>query len=169
MRSSQVLGESDEKGKSTLITRYSLGDSRPPSTILRILLAEDSPVNQRVASRLLEKRGHRVQVVTNGREALAVLERETFDLVFMDIQMPEIDGLEATTEIRNKERGSPLHLPVIALTAHAMKGDRERCLAAGMDGYLSKPIRSQELDEILDRYAARRAETPHPTEPVAQF
>ncbi len=165
----QVLGESDEKGQSTLITRYSLGDSRRPSTILRILLAEDSPVNQRVASRLLEKRGHRVQVVTNGREALAVLERETFDLVFMDIQMPEIDGLEATTEIRKKERGSPLHLPVIALTAHAMKGDRERCLAAGMDGYLSKPIRSQELDEILDRYAARRAGTPHPTAPVTQF
>jgi CheY-like chemotaxis protein len=126
-------------------------------------------VNQRVASRLLEKRGHRVQVVANGREALAVLETETFDLVFMDIQMPEIDGLEATTEIRKKERGGPLHLPVIALTAHAMKGDRERCLAAGMDGYLAKPIRPQELDEILERYAALRAETPHPAAPVAQF
>ncbi len=164
----QALGEPDPKGKSPLITRYSLGDSQRPSTILRILLAEDSPVNQRVASRLLEKRGHRVQVVA-GREALAVLETETFDLVFMDIQMPEIDGLEVTAEIRKKERDGPRHLPVIALTAHAMKGDRERCLAAGMDGYLSKPIRSQELDQILDHYTARRSEKPNPAEPVAQF
>jgi CheY-like chemotaxis protein len=165
----EVLGQPDPKGKSPLITRYSLSDSHHPSTILRILLAEDSPVNQRVASRLLEKRGHRVQVVANGREALAVLKTETFDLVFMDIQMPEIDGLEVTAEIRKKERDGPLHLPVIALTAHAMKGDRERCLAAGMDGYLSKPIRSQELDEILEHYAARRLEKPNPSEPVAQF
>ena len=110
-----------------------------------------------------------IQVVADGREALAVLETETFDLVFMDIQMPEIDGLEVTAEIRKKERDGPRHLPVIALTAHAMKGDRERCLAAGMDGYLSKPIRSQELDEILDRYAARHAATPHPAAPVTQF
>ena len=165
----QALGEPDPKGKSPLITRYSLGDSQRPSTILRILLAEDSPVNQRVASRLLEKRGHRVQVVADGREALAVLETKTFDLVFMDIQMPEIDGLEVTAEIRKKERDGPRHLPVIALTAHAMKGDRERCLAAGMDGYLSKPIRSQELDQILDHYTARPSEKPNPAEPVAQF
>jgi two-component system, sensor histidine kinase and response regulator len=123
-------------------------------------------VNQRLAVRLLEKRGHRVAVASNGREALAALEKEKFDLIFMDVQMPEMDGLEATVAIRDKEKRTGLHLPIIALTAHAMKGDREQCLTAGMDGYLTKPIRPQELDEILEGYLARRS-APAKTEEIA--
>ncbi len=91
-------------------------------------------------------------VAGNGLEALAALKKESFDLVFMDVQMPEMDGYEATAAIREAERDNGRHQPVIALTAHAMKGDREKCLAAGMDGYLSKPIRPQELDEVLEEY-----------------
>jgi two-component system, sensor histidine kinase and response regulator len=121
-----------------------------------VLLAEDNPVNQRLAVRLLEKRGHSVVVAGNGREALEALEKQSFDLVFMDVQMPEMDGLEATAAIREKEKGSGVHRPIIALTAHAMKGDRERCLASGMDGYLTKPIRPQELDEILEQNLTSR-------------
>ena len=158
----RVLGGTEGHGPIPLITRYSLGDARDPSTILRILLAEDNPVNQRVASRLLEKRGHRVQVVSDGREALAALEKENFDLVFMDVQMPEMDGFEATAAIRKKEKGGTIHQRIIALTAHAMKGDKERCIAAGMDGYLSKPIRAQELDDILDKYVARHGGVANP-------
>jgi PAS domain S-box-containing protein len=148
----RVLGAPAKYGAIPLVTRYSMGDGRDPANILRVLLAEDNAVNQRLASRLLEKRGHIVQVVANGREALAVLEKETFDLIFMDVQMPEMDGFEATAAIRKKEQGSEVRQPIIALTAHAMKGDRERCVSAGMDGYLSKPIRAQELDEILGKY-----------------
>jgi signal transduction histidine kinase/CheY-like chemotaxis protein len=150
----RVLGAREQQGPIALITRYSLGDAREPMSQLRVLLAEDNAVNQRLATRLLEKRGHRVTVVANGREALEILQREAFDLVLMDIQMPEMDGLETTAAIRAKERRSEVRLPVIALTAHAMKGDEERCLAAGMDGYLSKPIRPQELDDILAKYMA---------------
>ena len=95
-------------------------------------------------------------VAGNGREALAALETQRFDLVFMDLQMPEMDGFEATAAIRQKEKGTKLHQEVIALTAYAMTGDRERCLAAGMDGYLSKPIRPQQLDNLLQKYVDRR-------------
>jgi len=164
----KVLGASESHGAIPLVTRYSLGDARDPSTILRVLLAEDNPVNQRVASRLLEKRGHRVQVVSDGREALAALEKEKFDLVFMDVQMPEMDGFEATAAVRKNEEGGTLRQPIIALTAHAMKGDRERCIAAGMDGYLSKPIRAQELDDILDMYVARHGEIANPADSTAR-
>ena len=118
---------------------------------LRVLLAEDNEVNQELAVRMLEKRGHAVTVAGNGREALAALGGGAFDLVLMDVQMPEMDGLEATAAIREREAGAGRHIPVIALTAHAMKGDRERCLAAGMDGYLSKPIRTAELSEAIAR------------------
>ena len=104
--------------------------------------------------RLLEKRGHHVAVVSNGREALAALDKRSYDLVLMDIQMPEMDGLEATALLREKENGSENHQTVIAMTAMVMKGDRERCMDAGMDGYISKPIRVQELDEALDRHIA---------------
>ena len=108
--------------------------------------AEDNPVNQRLAARLLEKRGHRVTVAGNGQEALDALSRSPFELVLMDVQMPEMDGLTATSVLRERERGRDIHLPVIALTAHAMKGDQDCCLAAVMmDGYLTKPIRPQEL------------------------
>ena len=100
--------------------------------------------------RLLEKRGHKVMVVGNGREALAALAQKSYDLVLMDVQMPELDGIAATTMLREKEKLTGTHQFVVAMTALVMKNDRERCLAAGMDGYLSKPIRPQELDEVLE-------------------
>ena len=134
-----------------LVTRHSL---REAGDHLRILLVEDNPVNQVVAVRLLEKRGHSVTVSGNGKEALAALEKQSFDLVFMDVQMPEMDGFEATAAIREKEKVSGHHVPVIAMTAHAMAGDRERCLNAGMDDYISKPIRPQELSDLLTHYSA---------------
>jgi len=162
----RVLGAREQKGALPLITRYSLHDGREPSDSLRILLAEDNAVNQRLASRLLEKRGHSVVVAGNGREALDALEKESFDLVFMDVQMPVMDGFEATAAIRKKEGAGGIRLPIVALTAHAMKGDREKCFAGGMDGYLTKPIRPQELDELLQSYLARRAETPEARESI---
>jgi CheY-like chemotaxis protein len=155
----RVLGAKEQKGAIPLITRYSLGDAVEPAAVLRVLVVEDNAVNQRLASRLLEKRGHRVTVMVNGREAVEALPNQTFDLVLMDLQMPEVDGFEATALIREREKENGGHIPIIALTAHAMKGDMERCLAAGMDGYLSKPIRSQELDDLLEKYLARRNET----------
>jgi CheY-like chemotaxis protein len=99
---------------------------------------------------LLEKRGHRVVVTANGREALAALEEDTYDVVLMDMQMPEMDGFEATRTIRAMEKGTGLHQQIIALTAHALTSDRERCTEAGMDDYLTKPIRPRELDELLE-------------------
>ncbi|MGH9455415.1 MAG: response regulator, partial [Terriglobia bacterium] len=122
---------------------------------LTILLAEDNPVNQRLAVRLIEKRGHTVVVAENGREALAALEKQTFDLVLMDVQMPEMDGFEATAAIRKLDDLRGTHLPVIAMTAHAMKGDRERCLAAGMDGYITKPVKASELIQVIEDHAGQ--------------
>jgi len=125
---------------------------------LSILLAEDNPVNQRVAQRMLEKLGHSVVVANNGREAVDALEGARFDAVLMDMQMPEMDGLQATAAIRTRELLQGLtRVPVIALTANAMKGDREKCLMAGMDAYLSKPIKSAELKDALDAYAGPSA------------
>jgi PAS domain S-box-containing protein len=121
---------------------------------LRILLAEDNLVNQRLATGLLEKRGHTVAVAADGKLALAALEREPFDLVFMDVQMPEMGGFEATSHIREAEKKTGKHLPIIATTAYAMKGDRERCLASGMDGYVSKPIQVAELFLAIDQAMA---------------
>ncbi len=118
---------------------------------LRILLAEDNSVNQRVAKRMLEKWGHRVVVAGNGSEAMQALERESFDLVLMDVQMPEMDGFEATAAIREKEKGTGRHLPIVAMTAHAMKGDAERCLDAGMDAYISKPIVGADLFDVVEK------------------
>ena len=150
----RVLGAREQEGKIPLITRFSLGDARDGSDFLRVLVAEDNAVNQRLIVRLLEKRGHRVVLADNGRQALAALEKETFDLVLMDVQMPEMDGFEATNAIRMREKSIGSHQTIIALTAHAMKGDREECLARGMDGYLTKPIRPQGLDEVLARCGA---------------
>jgi signal transduction histidine kinase/DNA-binding response OmpR family regulator len=154
----RVLGAKEQKGAIPVVTRYSLQDVRDPLSSLRVLLVEDNAVNRLLATRLLEKRGHHVEVAENGREALNALENGSYDLVFMDVQMPEMDGIEATVAIRGREKTNGKHQPIIALTAHAMKGDHERCLDAGMDGYLSKPIRPQELDEILENYVARRIE-----------
>jgi PAS domain S-box-containing protein len=136
-----------------------------PRRRLRVLLAEDNVVNQKLMTRLLEKWGHGVAVAANGREALGALEKERFDVVLMDVQMPEIGGFEATAAIRAREKEAGGHLPVIAMTAHAMKGDRERCLAAGMDGYVAKPIQANELSEVIGRVlppppAAAEAEAP---------
>jgi CheY-like chemotaxis protein len=117
---------------------------------LRVLLAEDNVVNQKLAVRLLTKRGCTVVVANNGKEALAALARGPFDVVLMDVQMPEMSGFEATSAIRQRERETGGHVPIIAMTAHAMRGDRERCLEAGMDHYVSKPIRAQDLFEAID-------------------
>jgi two-component system, sensor histidine kinase and response regulator len=126
-----------------------------PTTVsaqsLRILLAEDNPVNQKLALHLLEKRGHQVEVVSTGREALGLLARQAFDLVLMDVQMPEMDGLEATAIIRERERGTGTHLPIIALTAHALQGDKEKCLAVGMDAYVTKPMQADALFAAIDQ------------------
>jgi signal transduction histidine kinase/DNA-binding response OmpR family regulator len=148
----RVLGAREQQGAIPLLTRYSLHDARDPAEVLRILLAEDNVVNQRLATRLLEKRGHRVSVAANGREALEALAKDNYDLVLMDVQMPEMDGMEATAKIREMEKITGRHQPVVALTAHAMKADHDLCLAAGMDGYLTKPIRQLELDELLEKY-----------------
>ena len=128
---------------------------------MRILLAEDNAVNRVVATRLLEKGGYQVVVAENGREAAELAKRGDIQLVLMDVQMPEMDGFEATRAIRDRERVTGARLPIVAMTAHAMKGDRERCLAAGMDEYLTKPIRSAELFKLLEGYAK------HGTLPVA--
>jgi CheY-like chemotaxis protein len=153
----RVLSAGDQKAQLPLVTCYTLHDAAAPPVSLRILLAEDNQVNQRLAMRLLEKRGHQVTVAGNGQEAVAAAEENTFDLVLMDLQMPEMDGFEATAALRKREKGTGIHLPVIALTAHALKGDRERCLEAGMDDYLTKPIRPAELDAALEIHTARKS------------
>ena len=142
-----LRGRGSEGGSNFLVTRHSLGG---PSRKLRILLAEDSRVNQLLAVRLLERQGHNVVVAGNGREAMIALEKQSFDLVLMDVEMPEMDGLETAAAIREKERGSGSHLPIVAMTARAMIGDRERCLAGGMDDYLSKPINKADLYEKIE-------------------
>jgi two-component system, sensor histidine kinase and response regulator len=129
-----------------------------PRPALDVLIAEDNVVNQRLAMRLLEKRGHRVTVVNNGQEAVDLLERSNFDLVLMDVQMPLLDGIAATSLIRLREKETGSHQPIVALTAYAVKGDQERFLAAGMDGYLSKPVRPEELDALLQTYVSGRVD-----------
>jgi len=118
----------------------------------RILLAEDNPVNQTIAMRILTKAGFEAHAVENGRQALDALAHGRYDLVLMDVQMPEMDGFEATAQIRQLE-GALRHIPVIAMTANAMSGDREKCLAAGMDDYISKPVHGQQLCELVLRWA----------------
>ena len=134
-----------------LITHHAIHEKHAESS-LKILVAEDNLVNQKLAVRMLEKRGHKITVASNGLEALAALETGAFDLVLIDIQMPEMYVFEATAAIRDSERGTNKHQPIIAMTAHAMKGDEQRCLDAGMDGYLAKPIRGEELSALLDSF-----------------
>ena len=148
----RVLSANQQAGEARIVTRYTMQEHGGPGSSLNVLVAEDNSVNQKLATRLLEKRGHRVTLACNGVQALAALEKATYDLVLMDVQMPEMDGLEATTLLRAREKTSGEHQAVVAMTALVMKGDRERCMAAGMDGYLSKPIAPQELDDVLDRY-----------------
>ena len=125
-----------------------------PARKLTILLAEDNVVNQRVAVGMLERRGHIVSVADNGEDALAALAVQRFDIVLMDVQMPKLDGIQATAAIRQTELGSGRHIPIVAMTAHAMKGDRERCLAAGMDDYLAKPINANSLRDMIERWTS---------------
>jgi len=119
-----------------------------------VLLAEDNSVNQELAVELLQMRGHFVRIAGNGNEVLTALEQESFDVILMDVQMPDMDGFQATAAIRNRERYSGAHIPIIAITGFAMKGDRQRCLDAGMDGYISKPIRSKELFDVVEQFTA---------------
>ena len=144
-----VLGQSSqEKAPAELVTRHTIRETRPK---LRILLAEDNAINRELVRRLLGREGHTVLAVTTGREAVNLWENdaEGIDVVLMDVEMPDMDGLQATAVIRAKEKLSGKHVPIIAMTAYAMKGDRERCLAAGMDGYVPKPIRHQDLFETI--------------------
>jgi two-component system sensor histidine kinase/response regulator len=131
-----------------------------PGPALRILLAEDNVVNQKVAARVLERRGHSVTVANNGAEAVNLYGRDKFDVILMDIQMPEMNGYEATAAIRGHERTAGTHIPIIALTAHAMAGDRDRCLAAGMDDYVSKPIHLEELLQKVEQFSPSSAPSP---------
>jgi signal transduction histidine kinase/CheY-like chemotaxis protein len=140
-----------------LVTRHRLRESHR----LRILVAEDNAANQAVIMRVLQKMGHSAVLAKTGKEALALASREKFDLVFMDVQMPEMDGLAVTRAIRESEKNSAAHLPIFAMTAHAMKGDRERCLEAGMDGYISKPVRFSDIENTLTALAMK------PTPPAA--
>jgi PAS domain S-box-containing protein len=146
-----LLGTAADDVRALRVPRRSLPEG--PQR-LNVLLAEDNLVNQKLATRLLENHGHIVTVAANGREALALLEQQRFDLVLMDISMPTMDGFEATAAIRARETQTGEYVPVIAMTAHAMTGDRERCLAAGMDGYVSKPIRAQELFDSIESLLA---------------
>jgi len=139
------------------------GDLPAAGRRLRVLVAEDSIVNQKLAQTLLKKWGHEAKVVSNGREALAAFEVGQFDVILMDVQMPEMDGFEATAAIRQLESGQNRHIPIIATTAHAMRGDRERCLQAGMDGYLGKPIRSRDLWNLLEGLSAELPPMPAPS------
>ena len=141
-------------------------EARRPQRKLQVLLAEDNQVNQLLATRIFKKLGHHVTVVGNGREALSAIQAGQFDLIAMDVQMPEMDGLDATAAIRAWEKAEGTHVPIMAMTAHAMKGDRERCLAAGMDGYTSKPIRIGELENAITQLVSpsKSAEPPVPEE-----
>jgi CheY-like chemotaxis protein len=129
-------------------------------TKLRVLLAEDNPVNQRLASKVLEKRGHQITVTATGRGAFERVRDERFDVVLMDVQMPDMDGLEATALIREWEKTRGRRTPIIALTAHSMKGDRDRCLAAGMDTYVTKPFDAARLIEVVESTAREVAARP---------
>jgi signal transduction histidine kinase/DNA-binding response OmpR family regulator len=140
------LGQRSAHSVPDLVTRHSL---RETTKKLRILVAEDNPVNQKVVLRMLEKMGHVTTIAANGQEALAAVVANSFDLVFMDVQMPEMDGLTATKCIREREQQTGLHLPIVAMTAHAMKGDQDLCLAAGMDGYISKPVSGKRIEETI--------------------
>jgi two-component system sensor histidine kinase/response regulator len=142
-----VLAPKATERPNRLITRHSL---REEKRRLRVLLVEDNPVNRAVAVRMLERRGHTVTVATGGREAVEMSGKRPFDVALMDLQMPEMGGLEATAAIRERERSTGKRLPIVAMTAHAMKSDRERCLRAGMDGYVSKPIQAASLFEAIE-------------------
>jgi signal transduction histidine kinase/CheY-like chemotaxis protein len=142
-----LRGDGDDSKQAVTVTRHTIRESRQG---LRVLVAEDNPINQKLAVRLLERWGHSALLAENGLDALDMLGRHTVDVVLMDIQMPGMDGFETTAEIREREKQTGGHVPIFAMTAHAMKGDSELCLLAGMDGYISKPIHAQQLRALLD-------------------
>ena len=142
-----ALGKPPGKEITAVITRHSLRENRRK---FKVLLAEDNVVNRQLVLRLLEKRGHIVTPAANGQEAVDLVKKSLFDVVLMDVQMPGMDGFEATALIRGDEMSTGAHLPIIAMTAHAMEGDRQRCLDAGMDGYISKPIKVDDLIETIE-------------------
>jgi len=143
-----LAGDLAKPGKRSLVTRHTLQEQRQS---LSFLVAEDNAVNRTLIARLLESRGHSVVFAKNGREALEALDKQPFDIVLMDVQMPEMDGFEATKLIREREEASGTYLPIIALTAHPMQGDEERCLVCGMDGYVTKPINLEELFSVIEK------------------
>jgi two-component system sensor histidine kinase/response regulator len=151
-----LAGRDEPRDRRALVTRHTINESRRS---LRILLAEDNAVNRQLVTALLGKRGHTAVSVGNGRDAVTAVAEGGFDVVLMDVQMPEMDGLEATAAIRKTEALNGSHVPIIALTAHAMKGDREACLTAGMDGYLSKPINATELFALIESLTGLAATT----------
>jgi two-component system sensor histidine kinase/response regulator len=155
----QVLQNSPQKRPDLLVTRHTLRETRNRA---RVLLAEDNAVNRTLAVRLLEKRGYIVSVAADGREALAALETEDFDVVLMDVQMPEMDGFQATAAIRKNEERTGKHIPIVAMTAHALKSDEQRCLSAGMDAYISKPIRTNELFATIENAIGAASKQPTP-------
>src|SRR6266566_3655827 len=162
-----LAGTASAPGAADLVTRHSIAESRHA---LRILLAEDNPVNQQVATAMLLKRGHKVDVVSNGREAVDAVTRERYDVVLMDIQMPEMDGFEATAKIRGLPQGRTL--PIIALTAHALSGERERCLERGMSGYVAKPFKAHDLFAAVEGRGTQPADSsvaPSPAVDLAAF
>ena len=136
-----------QKSPEPLITKYSIRESHKR---LRILVVEDNPINQKVAAHILQKYGNTVILANDGKEALEAFKKEEFDLILMDVQMPVMDGFQATAAIRKVERSTGKHIPIIALTAHTMKGDRKKCLDAGMDDYVSKPIKPDVLFQTID-------------------
>jgi len=158
----QVLGQPAQTGeRPDLVTRHTIREGRRK---LRILVVEDNAINRELVTRLLQKHEHTIIAVTTGREAVDRLDKDPAccDMILMDVEMPVMDGLQATALIRAREKISGKHIPIIALTAYAMKGDRERCLAAGMDSYLSKPIRYQDLLETIQRLVSGMPDIPAP-------
>ena len=156
----QAAGRED-----TFVTRHSLQENR---SRLRLLLAEDNPVNRSMIQHMLEKRGHFVKGVEDGHDVLRALDADAFDLILMDVQMPSLDGFKTTAIIREREQGTGRHIPIVALTAHAMRGDRERCLAQGMDGYVTKPIQMGTLLAAVEELVPRQEATPQALAPESQ-
>ena len=151
-----LLQRTPEKKAEALVTRHTLREQRKRR---RVLVAEDNLVNQTLALRVLEKRGYEVTVAGDGQAALNELQKGSFDVVLMDVEMPVMDGLQATAAIREREKADGAHTPIIAMTAHALKGDAERFIAGGMDAYVSKPIRTGELFATMDRVLGKSEDT----------
>jgi CheY-like chemotaxis protein len=152
-----LSAELPQKKNPSLVTRHTLQENREST---KVLLAEDNLVNQKLAVRLLEKRGYAVKVAGDGRLAAEAHEAEQFDIILMDVQMPGMDGFEATAAIRAREKLTGAHIPIIALTAHALKGDKEKCISAGMDSYVTKPIRAVELISTIEKLLAEKRSYP---------